>query len=76
METNQPVAPGTRYRNLQATVFGQPQPEWIVKDVYMAAGIEHARLVSAANPAERKTLSVSILRDRGRFERVEVPTPD
>ena len=71
MENNQPVAPGTRYRDLQATIFGQPQPEWIVEDVYTVAGIEHARLVSAANPAERKTLSLAILRDRRRFERVE-----
>jgi hypothetical protein len=56
MERNEPVAPGMRYRDLQVTVFGQPQPEGIVEDVYMAAGIEHARLVSTANPAERKTL--------------------
>ena len=59
-----------RFRDLQATVFGRPQPEWIVKDLYMAAGIEHARLVSATNRVERKTLSVAILRDRRRFERV------
>jgi hypothetical protein len=71
MERNEPIAPGMRYRNLQVTVFGKPQPEWIVEDVYMAAGIEHARLVSAANPAERKTLSVAILRDRRRFDRVQ-----
>jgi hypothetical protein len=60
-----------RYRDLQVTVFGKPQPEWIVEDVYMAAGIEHVRLVSVANPVERKTLSVAILRDRRRFDRVQ-----
>ena len=35
-----------------------------------ATGVRHVRLVSAANPAERKTLSVAILRDRRRFDRV------
>lgn len=72
MESNQQIARGARYRDLQATIFGQPQREWIVLDVYSANdGIEHARLVSAANPAERKTLSVAVLRDRRRFERLE-----
>jgi hypothetical protein len=70
MESNQPIARGARYRDLQTTVFGQLQPEWIVEGVYMPGGIEHARLVSTADPAERKTLSLFILRDRRRFERV------
>jgi len=68
METNQTVTPGARFRAVEATAFGQTQPEWIVEQVYVAAGIEHARLISAG---ERKTLSVSTLRDRSRFERVE-----
>ncbi len=76
MQANQPIASGTRYRDLQATVFGQPQPEWIVEHVYVAAGIEHARLVSAANPGERKTLSLYTLRDQRRFKRVDGPTRD
>ena len=71
MESNQPMTPGARYRAVQATAFGQTQPEWIVEHVYVAARIEDARLVSAVNPGERKTLSVSTLRDRNRFERVE-----
>ncbi len=71
MDKSQPIGPGARFRDLQLTVFGQPQPEWIVEDIYLSAGIEHARLISTANPAERKTLSVDVLRDRRRFERVE-----
>jgi hypothetical protein len=68
MQNNQPITPGMRYRDVQATVL----PEWIVEEVYMAAaGIEHARLVSATKPAERKTLSSSTLRDRRRFVRVD-----
>jgi hypothetical protein len=68
MQNNQPITPGTRYRDVQATVF----PEWIVEEVYMApAGIEHAGLVSATKPAERTTLSVATLRDRRRFARVD-----
>jgi hypothetical protein len=75
MQANQPIAPGTRYRDLQATVFGQPQPEWIVEHVYVAAGIEHARLVSAANPGERRH-SLYTLRDQRRFKRVDGSTRD
>lgn len=68
MESRQPIARGARYRDVQMTVFGQPQPEWIVEDVYRVSdGIEHARLVSAADPGERKTLSLAALRDRRRF---------
>ncbi len=53
------------------TVFGQPQPEWIVENVYRVSdGIEHARLISAADPRECKTLSLAALRDRRRFVRV------
>lgn len=68
MQSNQPITPGMRYRDVQATVL----PDWIVEEVYVAAaGIEHARLVSATRPAERKTLSVATLRDRRRFARVD-----
>jgi hypothetical protein len=70
MERDQPITIGARFRDLQATMFGQPQPEWIVENMYVAGGIEHARLVSATDPGERKTLSVAILRDRRRFKRV------
>lgn len=51
-------------------MFGQLQPEWIVENVYVTSGIEHARLVSATDPGERKMLSVAILRDRRRFRRL------
>jgi hypothetical protein len=68
MESNLLVTPGARYRAVQATAFGQTQPEWTVEHVYLAAGIEHARLVSVG---ERKTLSSSTLRDRSRFERLQ-----
>ena len=72
MESRQPIARGARYREIQMTAFGQLQPEWIVEDVYRVShGIEHARLVSAADPRERKTLSFAALRDRRRFVRVE-----
>jgi hypothetical protein len=71
MESNYPIDRGTRYRELQATVFGQPQPEWIVEGVFKPGGIEHARLVAATDSGKRKTLSLAVLRDRRRFERVE-----
>jgi hypothetical protein len=69
MGSDQPITPGTRYCDLQMTV--PSQAEWIIEEVYMAGGIEHARLVSAANSTERRTLSVTILRDRRRFKRVK-----
>jgi hypothetical protein len=71
MERDQPITPGMRFRDLRATVFDRPQAEWIVEGVYTPGRIEHARLVSATDPGERKTLSVAILRDRRRFERVQ-----
>lgn len=71
MESKQPIARGARYRDVQTTVFGQPQPEWIVEGVYRVSdGINHARLVSAADPSARKTLFLAVLRDRRRFVRV------
>src|SRR5260221_13945943 len=62
-----PSLPAHGTGDLQATVFGQPQPEWIVEHVYVAAGIEHARLGSAANSGERRTLSLYTLPDWRRF---------
>lgn len=55
MESRQPIARGARYRDVQTTVFGQPQPEWIVEGVYRVSdGINHARLVSAADLSARR----------------------
>jgi len=69
--TTDPIGPGQRYRDTQATIFGLPGSEWIVEEVFTGIdGVQYARVVSASDLTQRKTLSVAILRDRRRFERV------
>jgi hypothetical protein len=67
-----PVEPGRRYRELRRDLFGRPaESESIVEAVETdGLGVEHARLVSAADLTRRKTLSVRALADPSRFEEV------
>ena len=61
------VEAGQRFRDIRRSVAS----EWIVEAVQTNAnGIRHARIVSAADPSERKTLAVEVLRDPARFEEV------
>jgi hypothetical protein len=66
------VETGQRYRDIQPGIFGRSAAsDWIVEEVQTDAfGIRHARLVSAADPSERKTLSAEVLVDPTRFEQV------
>jgi hypothetical protein len=64
----QAVTVGQRYRDTQSTIFGAPGAVWIVEHVEIGVdGVENARLVSAADRTERKTLSTAALTDRQRF---------
>jgi hypothetical protein len=71
------VIAGQRFRDAAPTVFGHPPPDWVVDEVFTGPdGVRYARVHSAANPHERKTLSATILRDKRRFipaERSAVP---
>jgi len=65
------VAVGHRFRDVQQRNFGRPGLEWIVKDCLTGTdGIAYARLVCASDTSQLKTLSVAVLGERGRFERI------
>jgi hypothetical protein len=52
-------------------VFGRSRAEWIVENLHIGTdGAEYARLVGAFDSSIKKTLSVAVLADRRRFERV------
>ena len=66
------IEPGRRYREIRRGVFGRALgAEWIVEAVKTdRLGLRHARLVSAADLTQRKTLSLRALADPTRFEEV------
>jgi hypothetical protein len=66
------VETGQRYRDVQPGLFGRfSASDWIVEAVQSdALGIRHARLVSIADPSERKTLAAEVLVDPARFEEI------
>jgi hypothetical protein len=60
---------GNRYRNV-GTAFRNAV--WILTEIFTSRdGIEHARLVSVGDAAERKTLAVSVIVDTKRFVLME-----
>jgi hypothetical protein len=61
---------GQRYRDIQRGIYGRSAASyWVVEGVNTdARGIRHARLVSVADPTERKTLAAEVLVDPARFE--------
>jgi len=62
---------GQRFRDAYPGIFGRSRSEWIVENLHIGTdGAEYARLVSAFDPSMRKTLSVAVLSDRRRFERI------
>jgi hypothetical protein len=66
------VEPGQRYRDARRGIYGRSvASDWIVEAVQTdAQGIRHARLVSVADPTERKTLAAEVLVNPARFEEV------
>jgi hypothetical protein len=66
------VIAGQRFRDAAPTVFGHPSPDWVVGEVFTGTdGVSYARVHSAMNPHDRKTLSTTILRDKRRFVQVQ-----
>ena len=62
------VTAGQRFRDPNPTVFGRPQSNWVVDEVFVGTdGKQYARVHAEAKPHERKTLSTAVLRDRRRF---------
>jgi hypothetical protein len=67
------VEAGQRYRDAHPGIYGRSAAsDWMVETVQTDAhGIRHARLVSVADPSERKTLAAEVLVDPARFEAVD-----
>ena len=72
MAASPPITAGQRYRETQRRFFKRPGIEWIVEAAYTGTdGVAYVRLVNAADHTMRKTLSVDVVTDRHRFQRVE-----
>ena len=71
MISKQAVERGQRYRDVHPGAFGPLATEWIVEALFRGTdGVEYAQLVCASNLSQQKTLSVDVLNDRRRFQRV------
>jgi hypothetical protein len=71
MKSKQPVERGQRYRDVHPGVFGASGTEWIVEALFRGTdGVRYAQLVCAADLTQQKTLSVDVLSDRRRFQRL------
>jgi hypothetical protein len=72
MASRNTVAAGERYRDLQRGMFGRPGKAWLVTGLLTGRdGLAYAQLVAELDHTDKRTLSVSALADRGRFERIE-----
>jgi hypothetical protein len=70
MATKQPQV-GDQYRNV-GTAFRNAV--WILSEVFTSRdGIEHARLTSAYDATECRTLAISVIADKRRFVLAETP---
>jgi hypothetical protein len=71
MISKQSVERGQRYRDTHPGVFGPLETEWIVEALFRGTdGVQYALLVRASDLTQQKTLSVNVLHDRRRFQRV------
>jgi hypothetical protein len=63
---------GDQYRNVVTTFRNAV---WILSQIYTSRdGIEHARLTSASDATESKTLAMSVIADTSRFVLAEDPS--
>ena len=66
------VTAGQRFRDAKPMLIGNP-PDWVVDEVFIGSdGKEYARVRSASNPQDRKTLSTATLRNKRRFTQIQV----
>jgi hypothetical protein len=71
MALKESVKRGERYHDVHPGAFGRLGTEWIVVAVFQGTdGVQYAQLVRASNLTLEKTLSVDVLSDRRRFQRV------
>jgi hypothetical protein len=71
MASKQPVERGQRYRDVHPGAFGPLGTEWMVEAVFRGTdGVQYAQLVCGSDATQQKTLSVDVLSDRRRFQRM------
>ena len=71
MASKQPIERGQRYRDVHPGRFGALATEWIIEAIFIGSdGRQHAQLVCASDVTQQKTLSVEVLTDRSRFQRM------
>jgi hypothetical protein len=62
------VTAGQHFRDPNPTLFGHPQRDWVVDEVFVGTdGKQYAHVHAESKPHERKTLSTAVLRDKRRF---------
>jgi hypothetical protein len=68
---NEAVKRGERYREVHPGRGSASGTEWVVEALFRGTdGVRYAVLVCASDVTQQKTLSVDVLSDRRRFERV------
>ena len=71
MASKQPIERGQRYRDVHPGRFGALTTEWIIEAIFRGSdGRQHAQLVCASDVTQQKTLSLDVLTDRSRFQRM------
>jgi hypothetical protein len=71
MISKQAVERGQRYRDVHPGAFGPIGTEWIVEALFQGTdGVQYALLACSSDLSQQKTLSVDVLNDRRRFQRV------
>jgi hypothetical protein len=76
MASKQPIERGQRYRDVHPGRFGASTTEWIIEAIFTGSdGQQHAQLVCASDSTLQKTLSVEVLADRSRFQRIVAADP-
>jgi hypothetical protein len=71
MPWKKPIERGQRFRDVHPGAFGPMPTEWIVEALFRGTdGVQYAQLVCASDVTQQKTLSVDVLTDRRRFQRV------
>jgi hypothetical protein len=71
MALKKPIERGQRFRDGHPGAFGGSGTEWIVEAVFRGTdGVQYAQLVCASDLSQQKTLSIDVLNDRRRFQRM------
>lgn len=72
MKGQHSIEAGHRYREIGSGYLGKPRRIWIVEDTFINTvdGLQYVLLAAEDDPSMRKSISVGVLLDPGRFNRV------